>query len=63
MDLRSYEGEYVSVLCSDGEKIKVSLRIIFFPEGNEPEGMESIILDGTLELTKSEIAGIAQIER
>lgn len=34
-----------------------------FPEGNEPEGMESIILDGTLELTKSEIAGIAQIER
>ena len=21
MDLRSYEGEYVSVLCSDGEKI------------------------------------------
>lgn len=63
MDLRSYKGEYVSVLCSDGEKIKVSLRIIFFPEGNEPEGMESIILDGTLELTKSEIAGIAQIER
>ena len=51
------------VLSSDGEKIKVSLRIIFFPEGNEPEGMESIILDGTLELTKSEIAGIAQIER
>ena len=26
---------------------------------NEPEGMESIILDGTLELTKSEITGIA----
>lgn len=34
-----------------------------FPEDNEPEGVESIILDGTLELTKSEIAGIAQIER
>ena len=34
-----------------------------FPEDNEPEGMESIILDGTLELTKSEIAGLAKLER
>lgn len=30
-----------------------------FPEDNEPEGVESIVPDGTLELTKSEIAGIA----
>lgn len=63
MDLRSYEGEYVSVLCSDGEKIKGFVTDYIFPEDNEPEGMESIILDGTLELTKSEIAGIAKLER
>lgn len=51
------------VLSSDGEKNKGLVTDHIFPEGNEPEGMESIILDGTLELTKSEIAGIAQIER
>ena len=45
------------------EKNKGLVTNHIFPEGNEPEGMESIILDGTLELTKSEIAGIAQIER
>ncbi len=63
MDLRSYEGEYVSVLCSDGEKIKGFVTDYIFPEDNEPEGVESIILDGNLELTKEEIAGISKIAK
>lgn len=63
MDLRSYEGEYVSVLCSDGEKIKGFVTDYIFPEDNQPEGVESIVLDGNLELTKKEIAGISKITK
>lgn len=64
MDLRSHEGEYVSVLCSDEKKKNKGLVTDhIFPEDNEPEGVESIVPDGTLELTKSEIAGIAKLER
>lgn len=63
MDLRSHEGEYVSVLCSDEKKNKGLVTDHIFPEDNEPEGVESIVPDGTLELTKSEIAGIAKLER
>ena len=63
MDLRSYEGEYVSVLCSDGEKIKGFVTDYIFPEDNEPEGIESIILDGNIELTEEEIAGISKIKK
>lgn len=63
MDLRSYEGEYVSVLCSDGEKIKGFVTDYIFPEDNQPEGVESIVLDGNLELTKEEIAGISKITK
>lgn len=63
MDLRSYEGEYVSILCSDGEKITGFVTDYIFPEDNQPEGVESIILDGNLELTKEEIAGISKIKK
>lgn len=48
MDLRSYEGEYVSVLCSDGEKIKVSLRIIFFRKVTNLRALKASFLTGLL---------------
>lgn len=48
MDLRSYEGEYVSVLCSDGEKKKVSLRIIFFRKVTNLRAWKASFLTGLL---------------
>lgn len=49
MDLRSHEGEYVSVLCSDEKKkIKVSLRIIFFRKITNLRAWKASFLTGLL---------------
>nr|UVY37482.1 MAG: ataxin 2 SM domain protein [Bacteriophage sp.] len=58
MKLRAYEGKRVTVITSDGKKYSGVVRDYIFPEDNEPEGIESIILDGELEITGPEIVAI-----
>ncbi len=60
MDLRKYEGKRVTLLCSDGEKLKGFVTDYIFPEDNEPEGTESIIIDGEVEIPASEIVAIKE---
>ena len=60
MDLRKYEGKRVALLCSDGEKLKGFVTDYIFPEDNEPEGTESIIIDGKVEITAPEIVTIKE---
>lgn len=61
MDLRKYEGKHAVILCSDGEKVKGFVTDYIFPEDNEPEGVESIIIDGEIEITAPEIVAIKEI--
>lgn len=61
MNLREYEGENVLITCSDGEKIKGFVTDYISPEDNEPEGVESLILDGLLEITRAEIKSIVVV--
>ena len=49
MKLRAYEGKRVTVITSDGKKYSGVVTDYIFPEDNEPEGIESIILDGELD--------------
>lgn len=58
MKLRAYEGKRVTVITSDGKKYSGVVTDYIFPEDNEPEGTESIILDGELEITGPEIIAI-----
>lgn len=58
MSLRAYEGKKVTLLTSNGKKYSGMVTDYIFPEDNEPEGIESIILDGELEITASEIVAI-----
>lgn len=58
MKLRAYEGKKVIVITSDEHKYVGVMTDYIFPEDNEPEGIESIILDGELEITGPEIVAI-----
>ena len=58
MNLRAYEGKKVTLLTSNGKKYSGTVTDYIFPEDNEPEGIESIILDGELEITAPEIVAI-----
>ena len=55
MKLRAYEGKKVTVITSDGHKYVGVMTDYIFPEDN---GIESIILDGELEITGPEIVAI-----
>ena len=58
MNLREYEGKKVRIITSDGKRYSGRMTDYISPDDNEPEGVESIILDGELELAGSEIVAI-----
>ncbi|MCD8158978.1 MAG: hypothetical protein LUD77_08810 [Clostridiales bacterium] len=44
MNLRSFEGENVRLMTIDGEIFEGKATDYIFPEDNEPEGIESLIV-------------------
>lgn len=45
MNLRKYEGEYVRLHTTDGEVYEGYVSDYIFPEDNEPEEVESLVLE------------------
>lgn len=46
MELHKFEGKRVRLIDSEGEEFEGVVGDYIYPEDNEPEGVEGIVLDG-----------------